>query len=76
MVYGKLSKRLPTLRRPTLSKKEQDKKDVIKKPYDANKWLNDRKLQLHWNKTKWVNTRSQTKRNKTLFSFINNVLLE
>ena len=35
-----------------------------KKRYEANKWWNDWKLHLHWNNIDWVNTRSQTKRNK------------
>ena len=33
MVYGKITKGLPTLRRPKLSKKSQEKEDEIKKHY-------------------------------------------
>ena len=33
MVYGKITKGLPPLRRPKLSKKSQDKEDEIKKNY-------------------------------------------
>ena len=34
----------------------------LKKPYEDNKWWNDWKIQLDWNKLEWVSTR-------TLFSF-------
>ena len=47
MVCGKSAKGLPPLRRSTLRKKVQDKEVEIKKLYEANKWWNDRKLQLH-----------------------------
>ena len=46
----KSAKGLPPLRRSTLSKKAQDKEDEIKKLYEANKWCNDWKFQLYWNK--------------------------
>ena len=39
-----------------------------KKIYEANKWWNDWKYPLHWNKLEWVNPISETKRNKP-FSF-------
>ena len=60
----KSAKGLPLLRISTLSKKPQDKEDEIKKNYEANKWWNDWKLKLHWNKLEWVNPRSQTKSDK------------
>ena len=43
----------------------------LKKLYESNKWWNDRKFQLHWNKLEWVNPRSKTKSKKTQFSFFN-----
>ena len=42
-------------RRKKLSKKEQESQDAIqKKLYEANRWWNDWKLQLHWNNLEWV----------------------
>ena len=65
MVYRKISKGLPPLKRSKLGKKAQDKQDEFKKKlYEANKWWNNRKSQLHWNKLEWVNPKSLTKRNK------------
>ena len=64
MVYEKNYKGLPALERPKISKKVQEKEDEIKKLYEANKWWNDRILQLNWNKLEWVNPRTLTKRNK------------
>ena len=61
---GKFSKGLPPSKRSKLGKKTQEKQDEIKKLYEANKWWNDWRLQLHWNKLEWVNPRSLTKRNK------------
>ena len=47
MVYEKNAKGIPPSRRPKLSKKSQENQDEIqKKLYEANKWWNDRKLQL------------------------------
>ena len=48
MVYGKITKGIPALSRPKLGKKAQDKGDEIKKVYEANKWWNYWKLQVHW----------------------------
>ena len=61
MVYGKITKGLPPLRRPKLSKKTQEKDDETRKRYEANMYWNDWKLQLHWNKLERVNPRSQIK---------------
>ena len=62
MVYEKSAKGLPPLRRTKLSKKTQEKKDEIqKKMYESNKWWNDCKFQLHWNKLEWVNPKISTK---------------
>ena len=46
----KITKGLPPLRRPKLSKKSQEKDDEIKKVYEANSHRNDCKFQLHCNK--------------------------
>ena len=64
MVYGKSAKGLPSFNISKLSKKAQDKGDEIKKLYEANKWWNDCKFQLHWNKLEWVNPISQITREK------------
>ena len=58
-------KGLPPLRISQLSKKSQDKEDHIKKKYEANKWWNYWRLQLHWYKIEWVHPRSKIKRKKT-----------
>ena len=52
MVYGKIAMGLTPLRRSKLSKK-QDMEDEIKNIYEANKWWNDWKFQLHWHKCEW-----------------------
>ena len=44
---GKSTKGLPPLKRPTLSKKAQDKEDKILKIYEANKWWNNWKFRLY-----------------------------
>ena len=50
---------LPSLRITKLSKKAQERQDVIqKKLYEANKWWNDLKFQLHRNKLEWVDPKS------------------
>ena len=61
MVYGKITKGIPPLRRPKQSKKLQEKDDEIKKVYEANSHWNNWKLQLRCNKIEWVNKRSQIK---------------
>ena len=52
----KRTKGLPPLRRPKISKK-----DKIEKIYEANRYCNDWKFQLHWNNLEWVNQRIQIK---------------
>ena len=64
MVSLKKAKGLPPLRISTISKKSQDKENEINKLYEANKWWNDRKSQLNWNKLEWFNPISQTRRNQ------------
>ena len=66
-----ITKGLPPLRRPILSKKLQDKEDEIKKKlYEANRYWNYWKFQLHWHKLEWVNTRGKIKREKPI-QFLN-----
>ena len=36
----------------------------LKKLYEANKWWDDRKFQLHWHKLEWVYPESTPKRDK------------
>ena len=36
----------------------------FKKLYEANKWWNEWKFQLHWHKSEWLNPKSITKRDK------------
>ena len=61
----KSDKGLPILRRTKLSKKAQENQDEIqKKLYEADKWWNDWKFQLHWQKIEWVNPKYLTKRDK------------
>ena len=63
MVFGKITKGIPPLRRQKFGKKAQEKDDEIKnKLYTANRNLNDWKFQFHWNKLDWVNPRSKIKR--------------
>ena len=62
MLYEKIIKVLPPLRRPYLSKKSQHKEYEIEKLNEANIYWNACKFQLHWHKLEWVNPRSQIKR--------------
>ena len=56
MVYGKSYKGIPPLRRTKLSKKAQENQyEIQKKLYEAHKWWNAWKFQLHWNNLEWVN---------------------
>ena len=65
MVNGKSAKGLPPLRRLKLSKKAQERQaEIPKKLYEANKWWNDWKFQLHWHKLEWVNPKYLNKRDK------------
>ena len=64
-----MTKGLPPPRKQNISQKAQEKDDKIKKKlYTADRNWNYWRLQLHWNKLEWVNTRSKIKR-KTLFIF-------
>ena len=75
MVFGKSSRVLPPLKITKLSKKAQERQDYIQnKLYEANRWWNDWKSQLHWNNLEWVDPKSAPKRVKpfsvSLKSFI------
>ena len=62
MVYGKSDRGLPPLKRTKLSKKGQERQDCIQnKIYEANRWWNGWKFQLHWNKLEWVDHKSTPK---------------
>ena len=68
MVYGKSARGLPPLKRKKLSKKAQERQDVIqKKLYESNRWWNDWRLQLHWNKLEWVDPKYAPKRVKPYY---------
>ena len=75
MIYGKITKGLPSLKIPNIIKKAQDKEDEIKKVYEANTLWNGRQLQLHWHNLEWVNPRSEIKRKKpySVSSFFKNI---
>ena len=61
----KSARGLPPLKRTKLSKKAQERQDYIQKNlYEANRWWNDRKFQLHWNKLEWVDPKYTPKRVK------------
>ena len=65
---AKSSRGLTPLKRTKPSKKAQERQDYIqKKLYESNRWWNDWKFQLHWNKLEWVDPKSTPKRVK-LFS--------
>ena len=65
MVYGKSAEGLPPSSRSTLSKKNHKiRRMFFFKLYEANKWWNDWRFQLHCNKLEWVNPIGQTKNNK------------
>ena len=36
----------------------------LRKLYEDNKWWNDWKLQLHWNKLEWLHPKTLIKRDK------------
>ena len=78
MVFEKGEKGLPPLKRAKLSKKAQDRHDLIKKTlHESNRWWNDWKFQLHWNKLEWVDPESTPKRVKPYYGsskklYINN----
>ena len=61
---GKSAKGLTLLRRSTLIKQHNIRRMKLIKLYEADKWWNDWKFQLHWQNLEWVNPRSQIKRNK------------
>ena len=61
----KSARGLPPMRRNKLSRKSQERQDELKKKlYEANKWWNDCRFQLHWHKLEWVDPKSNPKRVK------------
>ena len=58
-------KGLPPLKRKKLSKKAQERDDLIKnKLFQSNRWWNDWNFQLHWIMPEWVDPKSTPKRDK------------
>ena len=61
----KCEKGIPPLKRTKLSKKAQERHDLIlKKLYESNRWWNGCKFQLHWNMLEWVDTKLTPQRVK------------
>ena len=61
-IWEKSARGLPPLKRTKLSKKSQERQDVIqKKLYGANRWWNDWKFQLYWNELECVDPKSNPK---------------
>ena len=61
----KCARGIPPLKRTKLSKKSQERQEYIqKKLYEANRWWNDWKIQLHQNKLEWVDPKYNPKRVK------------
>ena len=59
---GKSARGLPPSKIKKLSKKAQERQDVIqKKLYEANRWWDDWKFQLHCNNLEWVDPKSNPK---------------
>ena len=61
----KCERGLTPLKRTRPGKKAQDRHDfILKKLYESNRWWNDWRFQLHWNKLEWVDPKSTPKRVK------------
>ena len=61
----KSARGLPPLKRTKLSKKAQEIQDYIQnKLYEANRWWNYWKFQLHWKRLEWVDPKYTPKRVK------------
>ena len=50
----KNAKGLPQLKRSKISKKHKIRRMKLIKLYEADKWWNDWKFQLHWKNLQWV----------------------
>ena len=62
---GKSDRGLPPLKRTKISKKAQERQDVIQnKLCEANRWWNDWNFQLHWNNLELVDPTYNHKRVK------------
>ena len=60
-------KKLPTLPKQKLSKKERERYDRIKRNLHTANWnWNDWKFQIHWEMLEWVNPRSKIVRKKPI----------
>ena len=59
---AKIARGLPPLKITKLSKKAQERQNLIQKNlFEANRCCNDWKFQLHWNNLEWVNPKSNPK---------------
>ena len=59
---AKNARGIQLLKRTKLSKKAQEGQDYIqKKLYEYNRWWNDWKFQLNWNRLEWVDPKSTSK---------------
>ena len=59
MLFENFERGIPPLKRTKLSRKAQDRHDLIlKKLYESNRWWNDWRFQLHWNKLEWVDPKA------------------
>ena len=61
MVYRKVTEGLLPLRRQKTSKNHKKSRMKIEKLYEANRYWNDWKFQLHWHKLEWVNPKIKIK---------------
>ena len=65
MIYEKSARGLPPLKITKLSKKAQERQNLIQKNlFEANRCYNDCKFQLNWNNLEWVDPKSNPKRVK------------
>ena len=61
-IWQKSARGISPLKRMKLNKKSQERQDYIqKKLYEANRWWNGWKFQLHWNRLEWVDPKSTPK---------------
>ena len=72
----KSARGIPPLMRTKLSKKTQERQEAIQnKLYEDNRWWNDWKFQLNWNKLEWVDPKSNPKRVKPFSASSKNYIL-
>ena len=72
---GKSAKGIPPLKRSKIGKKHKRIRIKSKKLYEANKWWNDWRFQLYWNKIEWVDPKTLIKRDKP-YSVYSKILIK